>query len=83
MSEAESYHMGLFMNNLIERKYQAMNTGTDVVTQSGRPGNISRGFFSSRGGDQNTTNYDGFLMNQTLRDHSGDDVNESSVGRLP
>jgi len=69
MSEAESFHMGLFMKNLIERKYQAMNTNHQYHgSQSGYPGNISRGFFSSRGGDQSTTNYDGFQMNQTLRD---------------
>jgi hypothetical protein len=52
MSEAESFHMGLFMKNLIERKYQAMNTNQKYHgSQSGYPGNISRGFFSSRGGD--------------------------------
>jgi len=51
MSEAESYHMGLFMKNLIERKYQAMSIPHSGVSQ---PGNISRGFFSSRG-DQSTT----------------------------
>jgi hypothetical protein len=44
MSEAESFHMGLFMKNLIERKHQAMNTTAANVT-------MSNGFFTSRGGD--------------------------------
>jgi hypothetical protein len=67
MQEAESYHMGLFMNNLIERKYQAMNTTFNA-------GDTSQGFFSSRGEETRSK----LVMNQTLRDlkTQQDDAND-------
>ena len=58
MSEAESFHMGLFMKNLIERKHQALNT-----TAAGASVNMSNGFLTSRGGEFTSTNNDQLLMN--------------------
>jgi len=62
VSEAETFHLGIFMKNLVERKHQMMNTTAS---------NISHGFFSSRGGDQKSmNNNDTFLMNQTLMNNT-------------
>lgn len=59
MSEAESFHMGLFMKNLIERKHQALNT----TTAAGASVNMSNGFLTSRGGEFTSTNNDQLMMN--------------------
>ena len=50
MSEAESFQMGIFMKNLIERKHQALNTTAASFS-------MSNDFLTSRG-DQTSTNND-------------------------